>query len=157
MKHIIIEGNESAGKSETVNAICKKLNPSKIYEIDIRNATSRVYPPGQDLINGTYVIEVNGKSILVVAGAPKEQVMTISAIIKVVIKLNFDISFAIVAKRTYEGVRKYHTIRELDAISTCLGIEHIAFIEGTDESTIRTDPKFLKRVEKLYNIVIQHL
>jgi hypothetical protein len=54
------------------------------------------------ICNDVYIVEVNGKYILVFAGSPTEINIKISYAIDVCIEIGIDISFAIVSRRYAE-------------------------------------------------------
>lgn len=158
MKHVVIIGACNAGKSTTIAAICRALNPCKIYKIDFQNETSIEEPLSVEIANGTYVIEVNNVSILVVAGAPTEQGICITEIIKCVeVILKVNIEFAIVAKRARERKSGFETLTQLQSKSKCVHVERIAYIEGTTADTIKDNFNFKERVDKLVSIIKQEL
>src|ERR1700757_2128780 len=101
MKYILIIGTTNAGKSTTIDAVCKKLNPTSVQHLKSDKTFEKV-AIDVDILNGTYLIEVNGKIILVSAGAPTEQNIRITVLIEICIKLKIKIDFALVAMRTVE-------------------------------------------------------
>lgn len=157
MKHIVLIGSREAGKSSTVDAIVKQLNPSKVYSIDVggKTATELAISSDTELMNGTYVIEVNNKLILICAGAPSEQNIRIFVIISTAQAI-FDnkISFAIVSKRQRETLSEFD---KLNALSECVRTERIKRIPGTTTETFKSDSRFLERVKCLYDIVLKNL
>ncbi len=158
MKHIVIIGTKDSGKSETIGAICKELNPSEIYSIDLKKPSLVEKSLSTKIENDTYVIEVDGKYILVAAGAPTEQRKRITDIFKdVTVVLNIPISFMIVARRSSERSSGFNTIDELNSISECVHTERIRFIEGTTKDTIKDSAEFKKRIAKLVSIIKREL
>lgn len=131
MNYILLSGTSNAGKSTTIFAICQALNPSKVWKVDLWDKL--LEPATLDRIyNDTFLIEVNGKMILAVAGAPTEQCEKISVIIDILIKLKIKIDFAIVAMRSYEKKEGFDTRGELTELGTCVLDEQIWQIEGDD-------------------------
>ena len=92
MKYILIIGTKDAGKSTTIDAVCKKLKPTSVERLNSEKVFEKVSNT-VDILNGTYVIEVDGKIILVVAGAPTEQGITITVLIKICLKMFLVIYF----------------------------------------------------------------
>lgn len=151
MKCILIIGAKDSGKSSTINAICRQLQPSKVWQLVNDNTSFEVISPPEEFKNGTYILEVNGKIILVVAGTPTEQGITITGIIDICISINITIDFALVTMRTRERKRtgdgvKYATRQELVAI----GVECIAeeWIENLGANYLQSN-EFKARVDKL--------
>src|SRR5690606_15562943 len=116
MKSILIIGTRDGGKSTTITEICKMLKPTKVYSLNF--AEKKLKPADvKDIYNNTFVIEVKGKLILVVAGAPTEQRITLKAIIEICIEINIEISFLIVAKRTSERIKGFNTVEDINQFS----------------------------------------
>lgn len=156
MKHFIIIGAKSSGKSETINAVCKALNPTKVWKVDFNN--KRLKEWAEDIVNETYIIEVNGKNILVIAGSPTEQHRTITEIYQFIIEtLNIEISFILSAKRVHEKLPGYNTIEELAKISTYVDKVDIERIQGTNEDNITSNPIFQSRVAKIVDTIKRNL
>lgn len=65
------------------------------------------------ICNDVYIVEVNGKYILVFAGSPTEINIKISYAIDVCIEIGIDISFAIVSRRYAERKVGFDTRKEL--------------------------------------------
>lgn len=123
MKYIIIKGNNSSGKAATVNEICRRLKPEKICRVYFSElgkvSLHQVYSHG-DLADGTYLITVRSKNILMVSGAPTQQRKKISTIIDSLLNLSFTIEFAIVAMSGSEKLKDYATDKELAKYGKCI-------------------------------------
>ena len=99
MKYALIIGASGNGKSTTINEVCKNLKPTKAWELNSDSIFIEV-KASVGKFNGTYLIEVNGIIILVAAGCPTEQDITITTLIEIAINQNFNINILIVAVRT---------------------------------------------------------
>lgn len=149
MKYIIITGTKDAGKSTTVDAVCKKVNPTSISRLTA-NRTFEKVDTTIDLLNGTYIIEISGKVILVVAGAPTEQNIQITILIEICIELNIKIDFALVSKRTYERSENFDTVNELKKFGECILEDRIYRIP---KENFRQSEDWKSRIEKIYRLV----
>ncbi|WEK68287.1 MAG: hypothetical protein P0Y62_10445 [Candidatus Chryseobacterium colombiense] len=63
----------------------------------------------ENIFNTTFIIEVNGKLILIVAGTTTEQGLKLTVIIDVCIKLKLNISLAFVSMRSFERKEGFDT------------------------------------------------
>ncbi len=123
MRYIVIKGAKSAGKAETINEVCKRLKPEavrKIYFPESGNVFLEQVKSTTDLSDGTFVITVRKKNILVVAGAPTEQRKRITSIIESVLRLNLRPDFAIIAVRGLEKLKDFATTKELESYGKCV-------------------------------------
>ena len=158
MKSILVIGASSAGKSSTMSGVCKKLNPSKVYHLKINREdhykSELIEAHVDEVYNNTYVIEVNGKLILVCAGAPTEQNFTITIIIDVCIKIGIDISFAIVSMRSFERKNGFDTLSELGRKSTILLSERIYRIADND---YKETAEWKNRIDKIVKIILENI
>jgi adenylate kinase family enzyme len=159
MKYIIIIGASQSGKSTTVNAICKGLGSTKISQLipnwsSIVDSSFKVVDYSSKLENGTYLIEVNGKLILVVAGSPTEQSIRISILFEICFKLNIRIDFAIVAMRSFEKKEGYDTRNELKKLGELVFETKIYRINQDDfESTIEWKSRIETLIKKIENVI----
>lgn len=71
MKYALIIGASENGKSTTINEVCKRLKPTKAWELNSEGIFIEVKST-VGMFNGTYLIEVNGIIILVAAGQRTE-------------------------------------------------------------------------------------
>lgn len=158
MKSILVIGASSAGKSSTMSGVCKKLNPSKVYHLKINREdhykSELIEANVDEVYNNTYVIEVNGKLILVCAGAPTEQNFTITIIIDVCIKIGIDVSFAIVSMRSFERKEGFDTLVELGRKSTILLSERIYRIADND---YKETAEWKNRIDKIVKIILENI
>lgn len=158
MKSILVIGASSAGKSSTMSGVCKKLNPSKVYHLKINRedhynsklTTANV----EDIYNNTFVIEVNGKLILVCAGAPTEQHFTITIILEVCVKIGIEISFAIVSMRSFERKEGFDTLSELGRKSTILLSERIYRIAN---DKYEETAEWKNRINKIVKLILENI
>lgn len=129
MKSILIIGASNAGKSTTMNEVCKRLNPSEVYKLIVNRGDfekSRIEPAEIDeIFNNTFIIKVKGKFILVVAGAPTEQNIKITVLIEICIKIEIEISFLLVSMRSFEKREGFDTPTELENKSEVVLTEKI--------------------------------
>lgn len=148
MKYILIIGASRSGKSTTINAVCKKLKADKVWQLNSESQFTEV-DKTTEIKNGTYIIEVSGKIILVVAGSPTEQEITITIIIKVALKFKATIDFAIVTMRSFEKREGYDTPNELKLLGEKIYQEKIYRIEAELEN----NPIWNKRVNNIIEII----
>jgi hypothetical protein len=130
MKYILIVGAKENGKSTTIENVCKKLKPSKVWELDKEAQMFVEVALSTVIINGTYILEVNGSIILVVAGSPTEQEITITIIINIAISQGFNITIILAAMRSFERLEGYNTPEELSNFAQEIDRIKINKIEG---------------------------
>ena len=149
MKSILLKGTKDAGKSTTLREVCKRLKPTKVYKLN--TSDGKIELSGIDnIFNETYIIEVQGKWIVVVAGAPTEQNRRITIIIEICIKIKTDISFLLVSMRSFEKRKGFKTQEELDSKSEILLSEIICKIDDDD---FMNTTEWNHRVDKIVEIV----
>lgn len=145
MKYILIAGAKESGKSTTIENVCKQIKPSRVWELDkdekvfIETAITTV------IVNGTYIIEINGKIILVVAGSPTEQEITITILINIAISQGFNITIILVAMRLFEKMNGYDTPKELDHFAEEIDRIRIDKIIGD----YKNSPEWCNRIERI--------
>lgn len=149
MKYILIIGTTDAGKSTTINAVCKKLNPTTIQRLKSDKTFEKV-AIDVDILNGTYLVEINGKIILVSAGAPTEQNIKITILIEICIKLKIEIDFALVAMRTVERREGFDTKKELKEFGECILEEKIWQVNGND---FKASKEWQSRIDKISGLI----
>jgi len=123
MKYIIVKGAKSAGKSETINEVCRRLKPesiSKVYFTEAGKIHLQKLFSISDLSDGTYIITVRKKNILLVSGAPTQQRLSITTILESVNNLNMSPDFAIIAMRGLEKLKNFSTAKELERFGKCI-------------------------------------
>ncbi|PZR23307.1 MAG: hypothetical protein DI539_03380 [Flavobacterium psychrophilum] len=123
MKYIIIKGARSSGKAETINAVCKKLKPEairKVYFSESGQVSLESIAPAAGISDGTYIVTVRKKNILMVSGAPTEQKKKITCIMESVFNLNLKPDFAIVAMRGLGKLKDFSTSKELEKFGKCI-------------------------------------
>lgn len=148
MNYLLVVGTKDAGKSTTIYEVCKVLNPAKVWRV---NLWDKVLVPASldNIYNDTFLIEINGKMVLAVAGAPTEQDVKITVIIAVLIELEITIDFAVVAMRSYERKEGFDTREELTKFGNCILDEQIWQIEGTGFKRTKEWQERISRYVKL--------
>ncbi len=156
MKYILIVGKKDAGKSTTISNVCERLKPTKIQRLIIyENSIHSGYrcedvDQVDEIFNGTYILEVNGKVILIVVGSPTEQKRSITILIEITIKIKIRIDFALIAVRTSERLEGFNTWDELKKYGSLILDEWIEKIK--DEKFNETD-LWKSRIEKITSLV----
>ena len=157
MKYIIIKGARSAGKAETINAVCKKLKPEAIKKVHISESGKAVLEnvaTTAGLADGTYIVTVRKKNILMVSGAPTEQKTKITNILESVFNLNLKPDFAIVAMRGLEKLKDFSTSKELEKFGKCIYETKIWRIPSY---TFHTTEEWNKRISYITAITLHNL
>lgn len=147
MKYILIRGTKDAGKSTTMNEVCKRLNPSSIKKL--RDEEFIECELGTEIFNETFLITYKNKNILIVAGAPTEQSRTITFIISVCIELKIEISLALVSMRSSERKVGYDTLNELENFGTCIFNEQIWQVQGE----YKESKEWNERIENILTLI----
>ena len=123
MKYIIVKGGKSAGKAETINEVCRRLKPEQICKVYFTEAgkvhMQNLYSTA-DLSDGTYIITVRKKNILLVSGAPTQQRLSITTILESVNNHSMSPDFAIIAMRGLEKLKNFATAKELEKFGKCI-------------------------------------
>lgn len=150
MKSILIIGTSNAGKSTTIREVCKRLTPTKVYRLyadknNFEKSTTELSEI-KNIFNNTFIIEVNGKLVLVVAGAPTEQNIKITILIEICIKIKIDISFILVSMRSFERREGFDTPNELKKKSKILLTEKIYLIK---DEKFEDNTEWNKRINKI--------
>jgi hypothetical protein len=153
MNSILIKGKADEGKSTTIREICKSLNPERVWELIYDKKELKETTVGE-IFNNTYVIQVGGKKILIAAGAPTEQKIRITLLIKICVELEVEIDFAIVAKRSAERRKGFDTINELKNFGEIILIDKISKIPGED---FKQSQEWNDRISKIKKIVLESL
>ncbi|WP_284464586.1 hypothetical protein [Chryseobacterium sp.] len=153
MKSILIIGASNAGKSTTAQEVCKQLKPTKVFRLVI-SEKKLIDAEIENIFNNTFVIEVNGKLILIVAGATTEQGFKIKVIIDVCIDLKLDISFALVSMRSFERKKGFDTKNQLSSISEVLLEERIYKI---NEDDFRNSKEWKNRIKKIVSLIKENI
>lgn len=123
MKYILIKGARSAGKSHTISEVSRRLKPDvvrKVYYQESGRAFVEQITSNADLSEGTFIITVRNKNILMVAGSPTEQRRRITAIIQTVMNMNLKPDFAIIAMRGLEKLKDFATASEMEKFGKCI-------------------------------------
>jgi len=123
MKYIIVKGARSSGKAETIHEVCRRLKPEvirKVYFSESGKVSLEQVANVSDSNDGTLVITVRQKNVLIVSGAPTQQRKSITDIIETVEKLDRKPDFAIVAMRGLEKLKDFATSKELEKFGKCI-------------------------------------
>lgn len=153
MKSILIIGAADAGKSTTAQEVCKRLKPTKVSRLNI-SEENLIDAEIENIFNNTFIIEVSGKLILIVAGATTEQGFKITVIIDVCIKLKLNISFALVSMRSFERKKGFDTKTQLSSNSDILLEERIFKINDKD---FRDSKEWKSRTQRIVNLITQNI
>jgi len=153
MDYILIRGKRGSGKSTTMDEVCRRLKPDFILELVDKNIFEEINKNNQ-LLNGTYILQIGKKNILIVAGAPPEQNITITLIIKICIQLKIEIAFGIIAMRSSEGAGKYDTPNELKNFGNPIEEIKILRIEGDD---YKLTTEWIERVNNIVTLTIENI
>ena len=159
MKSILIIGTKDGGKSTTITEVCKLLNPSNVYKLNTvekKIETAKV----NDIFNNTFIIEINGKFILIVAGAPTEQDIQLKFLIEICIEIGIKISFLLVAKRTSERKKDFDTKKDINDYSTLIHTEIITpvpLINKNDVNSFKQDLNWKNRITKISKLILENI
>jgi hypothetical protein len=157
MKYIIIKGARSSGKAETINEVCKRLKPEavkKLYFSESGKVSLENIMPSSGITDGTYIVTVRKKNILMVSGAPTEQKKKITNIMESVFKLNQKPDFAIIAMRGLEKMKDFATAKELEKFGKCIYETKIWRIPSY---TFQLTEEWNKRVSYITAITLHNL
>ena len=161
MKYILIKGAKNAGKSTTLDAICKDLKPSRVSKLAFFENAEKIEVPYLEeidnlikLVNDTYIIEVNAKNVLIVCGSPSEQSMKITYIIDVLIRMEINIDFALVAMRSFERTDGFNTEKELENIGEALLIDKIYKI---NDIKFNETSEWKNRIQKYVQLISDNI
>lgn len=149
MKYILIVGKSNTGKSTTIDAVCKKINPTSVKRLIKRKELEEI-DPVTPLHDGTFIAEIHGKTILVVAESPTEQNIKITALMAICAKLNLNIDVAIVAKRLVERRFDFNTRKELMVFGKCVLEERVKLI---NDKNFKETKEWQGRINKIHKIV----
>lgn len=152
MKYILIIGASENGKSTTINQVCKDLKPTKAWQLNSEAVFIEV-GVNVGMFNGTYLIEVNGVIILVAAGCPTEQDVTITDLVNIAISLGFVLGILLVAMRTFERKEDFDTPRELEKLGTKIDAIRIEKIAGD----FKNNSKWIDRVQNIVSMVKKNI
>lgn len=124
MKYILIKGAKSAGKAATISEICTRLKPDAVKRVYISESgavAAENLQSSSKIQQGTFIVTVRKKNILVVSASPTEQKQRISTIIESVnSKLNIKPDFAIVSMCGLERLKDFSTLKELENFGKCI-------------------------------------
>lgn len=131
MKYIIVKGNQNSGKHTTIKEVCRQLNPDRVLKATVNEDGSvklhDVYTV-ENMQDKTYILHTKGKKVLVLAGTPTQQQLTVSRIVSCIKAASLHIDFAIVAVSTYERMKGFATCNELSALGSHVTDIKVSFI-----------------------------
>lgn len=157
MKYIVIKGAKSAGKAATISEVCTRLKPDSVKRIYISESGSvaeeKIEPPSK-IPQGTFVVTVRKKNILIVSASPTEQKKRITTIMESVFKLNIKPDFAIVSVCGLEKMKDFSTFKELEKYGKCIYETKIWRIPSY---TFNLTDEWNKRVSYLTAITLHNL
>ncbi len=159
MKSILIIGTKDGGKSTTITEVCKMLNPTKVYKLNT-NGRKTENALVKDIYNNTFIIEVNEKFILVVAGTPTEQGITLKVLIEICLELKIKISFLLVSKRTSERTKGFNTKKDLNDFSELIHSERmnrVPLVDEKDPNSFKQDLNWKNRITKINELVLNNI
>ena len=136
MKYIIVKGASHHGKSTTIDAVCRMLKPERVERLNTVKRELQYFDQSEPKHNGCFLLWVRGKIILVSAGATTEHKTSITVLITILIELQIEIDFAIVAMRSREQTKDFNTPEELKRLGECLGTVEISWIAGDYKNSI---------------------
>lgn len=123
MKYIVIKGAKSSGKASTITEICTRLKPEAVKRVYFSEsgtvATENIQSTAK-ISQGTFIVTVRKKNILVVSASPTEQKKRITSIMESVLKLNIKPDFAIVSVCGLERLKDFSTFKELEKYGKCI-------------------------------------
>jgi len=113
MNYILIVGTAHSGKSTTINEVCRRLPKTSISQITPapNGFNTEPFPLNEPFQDGSFLLTVNGKNVLVVVGAPTEQEIPIKLFIDF---FQHQITLAVIAKRLFERRKGFNTVQELN-------------------------------------------
>lgn len=149
MKYVIVKGASNHGKSTTIDAVCRILNPERIERLNTDKKQLQYFDRNEPMHNGCFVIWVSGKIVLVSAGATTEHKTRITVLIEILIELNIQIDFAIVAMRSREQTEGFNTPEELKLLGDYLGTVEINSIPGDYQNS----SEWKDRVQDIVNML----
>jgi hypothetical protein len=135
MKYIIVKGASHEGKSTTIDAVCRMLNPDQVKRLNTSKKELQPFDMSEPMHNGCFVLWVRGKIILVSAGATTEHKTRITVLVSILIELEITIDFAIIAMRSREQTEGFDTPEELKLLGQDLGTIYIDKIDGDYENS----------------------
>jgi hypothetical protein len=157
MRYVIVRGGKSSGKATTINEVCRRLAPDKVTKVILKedgNSQLCAVVSMEDLSDGTYIINVKNKNILVVSGSPTQQKQSITSIIESVKDLDITPEFALVAMSGLEKFKNFKTADELQKFGKCIHDSKIWRIPS--HNFINTD-EWKKRISYLTAITLHNI
>lgn len=154
MDSILIKGAKDSGKSTTIQEVCKRLQPQVVRKLicDTKQPSQStvINDSLSNIFNHAFIITVNNKNILVVAGAPTEQNITVTVLVQCCIAIGITIDFAIVNMRSFEKRNGFDTPAELRAFGTIVLQRKIYRIRNNNYQQTK---EWNDRVDEIVNAV----
>jgi hypothetical protein len=158
MKSILIIGASHSGKSTTISEVCKRLNPEKVWRLIAYKDDYKKSFLEEDVVerifNNTFIIKVKNKLILIVSGAPTEQNIRITVLIKICIEIDIKIDFVFIAMRTFEKKQEFETKNELRRNSQIILEEKIYKIP---DEKYREHRNWINRVDRITKLILEDI
>lgn len=158
MKAIIITGTKDSGKSTTIQELCRQLKPKNIWQLKINildKKESKLEVSSIDVIyNNVFIIEVQNKFILILAGCPTEIDIRITSVIDICFILKIDISIVVTAKRTSERKKNFNSKDELKKMGFIISEERIQKVKLTG---FRDSIEWQNRIDKLKEMILKEI
>lgn len=158
MKSILIIGKSEEGKSTTMREVCRRLQPTEVFKLvpNIKFPKESVLENSdlEKVFNDSFIVKFNGKFILVVAGSPTEQNVTLAILIQICASVGIKIVLCLVSKRIYERKEGFDTVRDLELNTKLLYSEKIRKIISDD---YQKDPEWNDRIDKIVGIIKENI
>lgn len=149
MKYVIVKGARDHGKSTTIDAVCSILNPERIQRVNTDKRQLEYFDRNEPMHNGCFLLRVHGKIILISAGATTEHKTRITVLIDILIELNIQTDFAIVAMRRCERMEGFNTPEELTLLGEDLGLVESNLIDGDYQNSSEWKDRVQRIVDML--------
>ena len=147
MKSVLIKAAGGSGKSTFIREVCLRLNPLEVFELWFRKNQMELIDVNS-ILNGTYILKLEDSNILVVAGSPTEQDVTLEEIISICQTRHLEYSFILIAMRYFEKKEGFDTYKVLHEISDVLEVVRDIFVydETGSRDKFRQDPQWNEKV-----------
>lgn len=153
MHYILLSGKMHSGKSTTIEAVFHRLKPAQVFEVDLKARALKKFIYNSKIDNGTYLVEIEGVWVVLVAGSPTEQKVTITHIIAICQGLVENIAIIVVAMRSRESLYGFDTITELRDLQELIPMVPVDHIAGEYE----TSSEWNERIDSICDAIRGHL
>jgi len=157
MRYVIVRGGKASGKATTINEVCRQLSPERVLKVNtdaMGNASAVPVNSLDELSDGTYIITVRKKNILIVSGSPTQQKQNITSIIESVKNLDLVPEFALVAMSGLEKLKNFNTAGELENYGKCV---HETKIWRIPAHNFISSDEWKKRISYLTAITLHNI